>query len=61
MRAASARLFNKPVTTVASVYRDLIIVYLAISLSIVYNKSVELCGWQRATYINNICVAFVAL
>ena len=21
----------------------------------------ELCGWQRAKYINNICVAFAAL
>ena len=28
---------------------------------VLYNKSMELCGWQRTKYINNICVAFVEL
>ena len=43
-----------PVKTVASACSDLIAVYK--------NKSMVLCGWQRAKCINNnICVAFVAL
>ena len=39
---------KKPVKTVGSVCWDLIVVYLAISISILQNKSVEWCGWQRA-------------
>ena len=42
---------QKPVKTVASACRDLIIIYLAISFSVLDR---ELCGWQRAKYINNI-------